>query len=149
MKLLKIKEMKISLKLILFLAVSCESFMQYKPRQSINQRVLLSFNNDKCRGRMDGFLYPDDQNCHMFIECQGQIPIRRTCPPSTLFNMELYYCFPENSVNCGLRQKPSGGNSLIISGGGNQIPSTLEAFHSVCQIILDFIKLIELICYVE
>jgi hypothetical protein len=81
---------------------------------------------------MDGFLFSDDQNCQMFIECQGQNPVRRTCPSSTLFNMELFYCFPAHTVNCGLRQKPSGGN--ILSSGGSKIPSTLEAHHSVCEV---------------
>lgn len=130
--------MKISLKLILFFVVSCESFMQFKPRQAITQKALQSFNNDMCRHvSMDGFLFPDEENCHMFIECQAQNTIRRTCPPSTLFNTELFYCFSENSVNCGLRQRPRGGNNLV---GGNQILTALEAHHSVREELLEKIN---------
>lgn len=122
-------KMKIFVKLFLTFIASCESLTLYQPRELISQSAVQNFNDNMCRGRMDGSLFADSSFCHMFVECQGQKPLRRACPAGTFFHVELFFCFNENTVNCGSRQKPS--NSSLIETGGNQMPSTLEQHHRV------------------
>lgn len=82
-------------------------------------------NSQMCVGRMDGFLFQDDQNCQGYFECQRQQPQRKLCENGYLFNLDLYYCTVAHTVNCRNRH----------NGLGRNDPSNvaLESHHSVCQ----------------
>ena len=95
-----------------------------------NVQTSSSFDREMCVGRMDGFLFQDNENCQAFIECQRQLPNRRMCAAGTLFNINLYYCTAAHIVNCYNRPKPSENVS-----SNNNFPSSLETHHSVRLIL--------------
>lgn len=83
-----------------------------------------------CVGRMDEIVFPDPENCDMFVRCQRGTVMRQRCQPGTSFDLNLYYCVPHHVVNCGQRKQLV----LLPPPIAGEAPPSAESHHSVCKI---------------
>lgn len=88
-------------------------------------------NNNMCVGRMDGLVFPDARSCFEYFQCHSGLMTRQQCRPGTLFDLNLYYCSPENSVDCGERTKPV----AMRPPNSQEVPPSSESHHSVSSFV--------------
>lgn len=81
-----------------------------------------------CIGKMDGMLFPDQNNCDAFVQCQNGVAVPQRCQSGTFFDLNLYYCVAANSVDCGDRRQSNSQQS--VPPNSNDVPSS-ESHHSV------------------
>lgn len=86
-----------------------------------------TFHQSMCIGMMDGIVFPDNDNCDMFVQCQGGVTTSQRCQTGTLFDLSLYYCMISHSVDCGSRRQPV---STISTDNG-----LTASHHSVSEIL--------------
>ncbi|CRK89115.1 CLUMA_CG002669, isoform A, partial [Clunio marinus] len=95
----------------------------------VKPQVLRPITDNMCGGRMDGVIFPDPQNCDVFVQCQKGNVVMQRCDRGDLFDLNLYYCVSAEVVNCGQRRRP---NIVSPPQQTNQPPSP-ETHHSVCR----------------
>lgn len=104
--------------------------MQFQSNgQKFNQTQFIPrINENMCIRMMDGMVFPDPDNCDVFVTCQNGMVIRQRCPIGTLFDLNLYYCVVAHATNCGSRVQQ---NIPVQPPVQRPVPPTSEAHHSV------------------
>lgn len=105
-----------------------QSNNQNYQRVNPSQQIIPPIHENMCIRNMDGMVFPDPDNCDVFVMCQNGMVMRQRCQPGTLFDLSLYYCSAAHTVNCGSRKLQ---NVPVPPTPQRPVPPSSEAFHSV------------------